>query len=112
MRNFNSTRRRKLNRDGPPPPRTVAEALQACHDTFQRHAKDGSTLEYVRSDVDRLCAVARRDNLPPERLLVDLKHTLDAVPELDRLEPERREEIRSRVVQYAIREYFADGGAR
>ena len=45
-------------------------------------------------------------------MLVDLKDTLDAVPELDRLEPERREEIRSRVVQYAIREYSADGQVR
>lgn len=90
----------------------MAEALQACHDTFRRHANDGSALDHVSSDVDRLCDVARRDKLPPERMLVDLKHTLDAVPELDLLDPERREEIRSRVVQYAIREYFADGGAR
>jgi hypothetical protein len=65
----------------------------------------------VRADVDRLCAVARRDKLPPERLLVELKHTLDAVPEFDHLEPESREEVRSQVVRYAIREYFADGGS-
>lgn len=112
MHIFNSSQRRKLSGDGPTPPRTVAEALQACQDTLQRHADDGSALHYVYSDVDMLCSVARRDKLPPETMLVDLKQTLDAVPELDRLEPERREEIRSRVVQYAIREYFADGGAR
>jgi len=111
MRIFNSTRHRKAKSDGPRTPRTVAEALKACQDTFQLHADDASALEYVYSDVDTLCVVARRDKLPPERMLVDLKHTLDAVPELDRLEPERREEIRSRLVQHAIREYFADGGA-
>lgn len=110
MYSFNSSQ--QAESDGARPPRTVAEALKACQDTFQRHADDGSALQHVYSDVDMLCSVARRDKLAPETMLVDLKHTLDAVPELDRLEPERREEIRSRVVQYAIREYFADGGAR
>jgi hypothetical protein len=110
MRVFNSSRRNARS-DGPLPPRTIAEALQACHDTFQKHASDGAALEYVCSDVETLCAVARRDKLPPERLLVELKHTLDTVPELDRLEPANRDEVRSRVVQYAIREYFADSEA-
>ena len=112
MHIFNSTRHHKGESGGPRRPGTVAEALKACQDTFQRHADDGSALQYVFADVDMLCSAARRDRLAPETMLVDLKHTLDAVPELDRLEPERREEIRSRVVQYAIREYFADGGAR
>lgn len=111
MHIFHSSRRQKSKGNASPPPRTVAEALRACQDTFQRHANDGSALEHVCSDVDTLCAVARRDRLPPERLLVELKHTLDAVPELERLEPESREEVRTRVVQYAIREYFADGPA-
>jgi hypothetical protein len=111
MHIFDAGRPQRRKSAGPPQPRTIAEALQACHDTFQRHANDGAALEHVRSDVDTLCAVARRDKLPPERLLVELKHTLDTVPELDRLEPENREEVRSRVVQYAIREYFADASS-
>jgi len=94
-------------RDAAMQPTSVAEALIAVREAIQLHASDGSGMEYVRSPVRLLCAFARHDNMPPERLLVELKHTLNAGPTSVALE--RRDDLRRRVVAFAIQSYFGIG---
>lgn len=73
-----------------------------------RQVSDGSEFDGLHVHVRLLCELARDANIPPERLIVELKRTLDGLPGVNGLTPARRDELHSKVVEYAIRAYFAD----
>jgi hypothetical protein len=58
-----------------------------------------------------VCAEARRDRRPPEKLLVEVKSALRSLPELECVPrgPER-EALVARVVTILIDEYYASTG--
>jgi len=91
------------------PTTTLAEALGALRDAVQSHTGDGTGFDELRTPIQLLCGVARQDGVLPEQLLIEVKHTLGVVPELEALLPEQRQELRSRVVQLTINSYFGDG---
>jgi hypothetical protein len=90
------------------PPRSIEEALRAVRERVGTHVSDGSAFDGLRAHVRFLCELARHDNIPPERLVVELKHTLNGLPGLNALTPARRDELHSKVVGFAIHAYFAD----
>lgn len=90
------------------PPASIADALRAVRGEIQRHSREGFASEPVRASVRLLCVFARQDGLSPEQLLVDLKQTLAGLPEYEALTPAERENLRTRLVSYAIRSYFSD----
>ena len=91
----------------------IAEALLAVREAVQLYGHEPRDFGPIRSSVRVLCGVARRDDIPPEQLLIELKHTLAGLPEFDGLTSAvptpMREEIRSRVVSCAIQSYFSEG---
>ncbi|HEY4216229.1 MAG TPA: hypothetical protein VGM67_03775 [Gemmatimonadaceae bacterium] len=91
------------------PATTVAEALVAVRGALQLHTQDGSDVNHLRVPIRQLCVFARQNNLPPEQLLVQLKHMLSETHELDVLGLDKREDVRSRVVEFTIESYFDDG---
>jgi hypothetical protein len=101
-----------LAADHSPPPK-LHEALESL-----RHALASRTSEFSTSETSAcvgpalrvVCRRAREANLPAERLLVQLKRTLDAVPANTELEAHRRAEQKTTVIELAIREYFASAG--
>jgi hypothetical protein len=78
-------------------------------ETIQRYGCDGSAFEHVRTSIDLLCVFARREKIQPEQVIVELKHRLATLPEIDRLSPSARDDIRSRVVACAVKAYFSEG---
>jgi len=95
-------------------PRDMQEALAALRLTLADEVNDGSgnhgsALERLKSDVRLLCVVARQEHVAPERMLVQLKQTLQSAPSAGFLENDRREETDRAVVEYAIHAYFTDG---
>ena len=90
----------------------VAEALVAVRDAVQLYGHEPLDFGPIRTSVRVLCGIARRDDIPPEQLVIELKHTLAGLPEFDALTSDvptpMREEIRSRVVSCAIQSYFSE----
>lgn len=87
-------------------PTSVPAALVAVQEAVQLHAREGSDVEHLRNPVRSLCVLAQQNEMPPERLLVELKHALSVVTEVDNMAPERRDDVRRRVVAFAIQSYF------
>jgi hypothetical protein len=90
-------------------PTSVDESLIALQEAVQLYAHDGSSVESLRTPVQLLCVVARRERIPPEKLLVELKHSLAELHEFAVMPPEHRDDFRRRVVDFAIQSYFGVG---
>lgn len=90
-------------------PTSVPAALVAVQEAVQLHAREGSVVEHLRDPVQSLCVLAQQNGMPPERLLVELKQALSVVTDVELMAPEKREDVRNRVVALAIQSYFGVG---
>jgi hypothetical protein len=88
--------------------RTRPEVLLMVRDAAQRHVHVGAPIDELRAALNALATVARRDDLPPERLLVELKQALNEVPALAGLEPLARSDILASVILRAIEAYYGE----
>jgi hypothetical protein len=66
-----------------------------------------ATPAQLRAAVRSVCALAREANLPPERLLVRLKGTLDTLPTAIFADDYENSDLREHVVSMAIDAYFS-----
>jgi hypothetical protein len=87
---------------------TRREVLLLVQDAVQLHVHDGAPIDDVRAALNTLATVARTDDVPPERLLIELKHALNNVPGLASLEPEARSDILASVILRAIEAYYGE----
>jgi len=84
----------------------LVSALQSLSTALIRAGADALDQEMVLRSVREVCACARREHLPPERLIVELKHVFaEAIPRA-RIPYDKHEVIGSGLVQYAIESYF------
>jgi hypothetical protein len=85
------------------------ESRVALRDAFQRHLSDrsGTADSQISEALGRICKEARRDQIPPERLLVAFKGIWGSLPEVRRLPlDEATDEVR-RLVTLCIERYYA-----
>jgi hypothetical protein len=87
-------------------PSSRSEAFLLLQDAVQLHLRDGASLEGLRSSLNALSRIARSEEMPPERMLVELKQALHNVPTLASFEPEKRGQITDLVVRLAIELYY------
>jgi hypothetical protein len=78
----------------------VVRAIRAAGPEPMRH-------EAVQSSVRVLCIFARQDRLQPETFLVELKEMIDGGA-LESVPYDRRDEVRSDVVRFAINAYYSN----
>ena len=97
-----------------PLPRDVAgilspEATDALRDAFRLHLSQPSppANERISEALSRICAEARREHIPAERLLVAFKSVWNSLPEVRRLPGHQAvEEVRD-LVTHCIERYYA-----
>jgi hypothetical protein len=97
-----------------PLPRDVAsiltpESTAALRDAFQLHLTSPSApaASEVSSALARVCAEAKREQIPAERLLVAFKGIWNSLPEVRRLPPhEAADEVRD-LVSLCIERYYS-----
>lgn len=99
----------QINRPEPAHARLSEEGLTALRSALGTTLADGDPVKSpaLRHAVQRICVDARRNDWPPERLLVAFKtavQTLAAVQRLTR-EPDRDDFVR-RLVSLCIEEYY------
>jgi hypothetical protein len=85
------------------------ESTLALSDAFRRHLSDPSDAAgiEVRDALGKVCAEARRSQIPAERLLVAFKGIWNTLPEVRRLPPhEAADEVRN-LVTLCIERYYA-----
>lgn len=87
---------------------SMDDALTVCRDVLQRDVNSGATLEGLREPLRLLSTCARRDNLPPERLLVVIKKLLHDVTAYEALPPQERDALRGRLIQMVIAAYYGN----
>lgn len=89
-------------------PRELEVALSVCRDALCRSLETEVRLESMREPLRTLCVCARRERVPPERMLVVLKQLLHDVAPYGALSPQARDTLRGRLVEMAIDAYYAD----
>ena len=100
------TSSRTLNDDRPVLSAASADALRSA---LRLHIQkpDGGADSQVTSALAIICDEARRDQIPPERLLVAFKAILSSLPEVSQLPPERATEVVRSLVTICIERYYA-----
>lgn len=97
-----------------PLPRDVAgilspESTDALREAFRLHLAEpsGSANQRITEALGRICAEARQEQIPPERLLVAFKGVWNSLPEVRNLHGRRAtEEVRD-LVSLCIERYYA-----
>lgn len=83
-------------------------ALSACRDVLCRSLESEVRLEALREPLRTLSRCARRENVPPERVLIEVKQLLHDTVAYETMPPQVRDSLRGRLVEMAIAAYFAD----
>jgi len=83
------------------------ESLDAVRLALRAYLQDSREPSALRPSLLRLATQARERNIPPEHLLITLKETWNALPEVRSMN-DTREQVRllQRVVTMCIREYY------
>jgi len=85
-----------------------AAALDTFRHAVEHHGNGARNIDDLKTPLRCFCASARREQLPPERVLVSVKRALDELPTLSTDTPDLKDEIRSRLVSLAITTYYSD----
>jgi len=85
-------------------------ALRIFRDAVSHHRGDATRIDDLRVPLQQFCVEARREQLPPEQVLIYVKHALDGLPGFDdRLTD--RQSARERIIAFAIDTYYSDSRA-
>lgn len=87
--------------------RSLDDALTACRDVLQQDVNAGADLESMREPLRLLSTCARRDRVPPERVLVVVKKLLHDLDAYEALPPQERDALRGRLIQMVIAAYYS-----
>jgi hypothetical protein len=85
----------------------VDDAFVALRAALEANARDNAGFADVRAPLHQLCRSARDEGVPPERLVVRLKQTIDAMPEFANARFDEQTEMRGRIVSFVIDAYFS-----
>lgn len=91
----------------PPSSRLDEDSLDAVRLALRAYLQDSQEPGALQTALMRLAMQARERNIPPEQLLITLKETWNALPEVRSMN-DAREQVRllQRVVTMCIREYY------
>ena len=92
-------------------PRLSSEGIAVLHAALERQvgSRNPSSMSGVRDAIRRISVDAKRNNWPPEWLLVAFKAAVHSLPALQRLTPgPDRDEFVARLVSLCINEYYGD----
>ena len=91
----------------PPSSRLDDESLNAVRLALRAYLQNSQEPGALQASLLRLATQARERNIPPEQLLVTLKETWNALPEVRSMN-DAREHVRllQRVVTMCIRQYY------
>jgi hypothetical protein len=87
-------------------------ALNAVARAIREGGVEPSRHAVVRSSIRVLCLFARQDQIPLDRLLIDLQQMMSASDALDGVPSDRREETRSDIARLATGSYARSGRPR
>jgi len=91
-----------------PTTRDLEAALQCLREAVEHFDGAGAQLNEWRVHLDKFCALARRENVPPEQVLVGVKWALDGLPHRHPANPNPRDVLRNRIVAMAIAAYYSE----
>ncbi len=77
--------------------------FRAAVERLQRHG--GAELESLRLPLRRFCEHARREQMPPEQVLIRLKRALHATSPLD-VQAAAAATLRNEIISFAIEAYY------
>jgi hypothetical protein len=86
--------------------RGLADALQSLSIALQQTGVEALGQESVRRAVRAVCAVARREHMRPEQLIIELKRMIAECMLLGRIARDKHDVIGAGLIQYAIESYF------
>jgi hypothetical protein len=91
----------------PPSSRLDDESLDAVRLALRAYLQDSQEPSALQASLLRLATQAHERKIPPEQLLITLKETWNALPEVRSMN-DSREQVRllQRVVTMCIREYY------
>ena len=92
-------------------PRLSSEGIAVLHAALERQvgSRNPSSMSGVRDAIRRISVDAKRNNWPPEWLLVAFKAAVHTLPALQRLTPgPDRDDFIARLVSLCINEYYGD----
>jgi len=81
-------------------------ALHELRAVVWRPANEPANAARLQRVLHAVCASARAAELPPERLLVRVKQTLESVPAVTEAEVYRRADVNARIVTTTINTFF------
>ena len=85
---------------------SFAAELRICNDGLSAVPSDGP-LKRLREPIVRLACAARRDNVTPEQMIVDLKTLLFRLPHFEIRRAIERGEMMHQLITVAINAYYA-----
>jgi hypothetical protein len=88
------------------PSRAMDDALRVLGDAIARHDGDDTALDGLRDPIRQFCLQAKREQLPPEQLLVSIKRLLDRLPVSYVPGLTTESSARSRLITFAIKTYY------
>jgi hypothetical protein len=86
--------------------RDSADALVRLHGLLVTRRANNSDGDRMRGLIDAFAVHTRHEHLPPEQMIVRLKHAIDGALPTTAVTPIERDEIRSRAVHLAIAAYY------
>ena len=89
------------------PTRSLTQALLRVRTALPPATNDRAALDNLRAQLKYMCAVARQDGVPPERMLVQLKQVIAEASPTDFEAVEKQADLRSRLISFAITAYFS-----
>lgn len=88
--------------------RTADDARRELEVAIEHHRGGAADIDDLRAALRRFCTEARREHMPPERLLIAVKAALDGLHVVSVDPPAIRDSVRQRIVSLAIRTYYAE----
>ena len=84
-------------------------ALRVFRDAIEHLDGDVAEIEGLRTPLQQFCLDARRERMPPEQVLIRVKHALDGMVAYDDVRLRQIEVARTRIISLAIETYYSDG---
>ena len=82
-------------------------ALRVFRDAVEQHERTATAVDDLEDPLRQFCRHARRERIPPEQVLVRVKHALESLPAVADAVTERQT-ARARIISLAIEAYYAD----
>jgi len=96
-----------VHRDAPVV-RDSERALRVFRDAVEHHDGDATRIEDLRGALQQFCVQARHERMPPEQVLIRVKHALDGLFAYDDVRLTDAQSARQQIISMAIETYYSD----